>query len=574
MPATRYIESSGGHFKHWHLDVSPSNIIRRQANRSDRGNTEEAIGRSASIPYDVVHGESSAGRKTLTIKFSSEKGVIYSFLLIKPDLTISPNSDPHLFTKSSGDEVMGTILENGKKFGYVFRPKYTSTNPQDKAQVTITLLEGLNEISSFDDLKNYKIRVNKFHTPVQSPPTNSNETLYTEMNFKKASSCNFEDIELGLFLYGTCGDGDDTITFRRVNKEVGGRKFSYLIEKGLKINEDFFLSENQNIIRTSHASEDYLNDYARMVRICGSATSITGKSVYIWNSAQLSNVIVKGSKHGFIDIAGQAIVHNADISSSEGNVEIDGGSRVKGNAEKFLKLRGGRKLGLLIRWATVDTSLSSKSSKISGNLYINFGRIRGTPNINVDSTPLLFHSYIGGQVQGVTTITGILTTSSDTVVRNSIIHGDTPIRINDDRSYLLYIAGRGVVYNSELDGVFELTGRVSNGGKVVLGSTCHYYSKVEGNVSGFTLEKTTPGMFNTQNMFVPAPTSSEECNRKFTRNDSLDESLFLENDERYRDAMKSLNEGVLRRKIFSRQEEARRLKKKRAKEKAFENHLP
>ena len=559
-PATNYIVNDDEakkkfqHFNHWHLDVSAPNGTARYLNKEKE--------RNMPIQYETAIEDGPEGNKVLVIKLPTEMGAIYSFLLAKSDSNFSPNSDDHSnsFTKGGGNMMTGSIVEDNKTFTYTLKPM-DSNNPQ----IRITTPAGEGDISAFDSLSKYKIRVNKFYVRSSRPDIN----LYTKENFTGATSCLSRDIDIGVLHIATCGDNKEKIVFKRVNKEVGGRKFSYLIENGLKIDEEFFLPEKGNIIRTSSATEDYLNDYNKMVRICGKSTSLTGSRVLIWNSAQLNNVVVRGNRDRVIDIAGQAVIHNADIDSSQGKVEVDGESRIIGHPENFIKLRGGRNFGLLIREATVNTSSSNMDSMVSGNLIIYYGSVTGRNNINADAAESGHWSNIQGRIvstaMGMNTITGIFRIGSYILITDSTIHGGTPIvDCNGGTDFLAIEAGKRhrvtPISNSTLSGVFRVL-RYSSiaGSNITLQSTPRHHSIVRGRISGITLGQGVGTL--SDGTFTAAASAFEACSSASRK---LSQGLFFDADEdEYLKIMKLSQDGILRRKMLEKEEEARKRRRVR-----------
>ena len=138
---------------------------------------------SVSISYKVAK-ERSENRTVVVINFliPTKTNAIYSFLLIKPDLKISPNNHTELFTKGEGISVSGALVEG---FKYSFIPKGPVSSQGRSAQIRITLPEGEDKLSSVRSLRGYKVRVNKFKA-----------SLYEASSFKNSSSCNTVDIDL------------------------------------------------------------------------------------------------------------------------------------------------------------------------------------------------------------------------------------------------------------------------------------------------------------------------------------------------------------------------------------------
>ena len=323
IPATKFIVDKEGHYGHWHLDIAESNTLQKTSRNKQQ---------SSMAPHQVVltkraNGKGIAG---FSIKFPQERtAAIYSLLLIKPGKRIFPNDNPQLFTKENGIEVAEDIVVDGKTFRYQLIPKVEN-------KIVVTFPKG-DEIP-LDTLREYKVRVSKFYGPSIS---------YGDEKFPNALSCSFRDISLD-FQKATCasclasdsseeknnssGQSCDVnpppIIFERVNKEVDGRHFSYFIESGKSLSDDFFLSENNNSIMSTD-----INDINESVRICGDSTSFTGKNISIRNKAILNNITINGSETGQIYISDQALIQNTKITSNGGFIDIHGSSRIKGKRE-------------------------------------------------------------------------------------------------------------------------------------------------------------------------------------------------------------------------------------------------
>ena len=182
-PATRYIVNAPGHFDHWHVNITPKNTTIK--------NLEKAEGRNTPIQYETEIENGTDGNKTLVIKFPMETGAIYSFLLFKPDYKSYPNSNPNSFTKVGDNMETRSIMVNDKTFTYTFDP----TNAQNP-QIRITSPVGEGDISVFNHLDEFRVRVNKFYVSSQSILESPSETLYSKEKFINASSCTSEDISL------------------------------------------------------------------------------------------------------------------------------------------------------------------------------------------------------------------------------------------------------------------------------------------------------------------------------------------------------------------------------------------
>ena len=610
-PASNYIRNGKGHFDHWHVDVTDQRLSSLRLKDGEEGQSSE-------IPYSVKMIQNKDGNKILSIRTPVQDDAVYSLLLIKPGDDYSPNDNAKFFTDESGSTKSKTIaIDANKSFTYTLDPK----GGMMQIEVDNPEQGGL----SLKELHDYKVRITKF--------VGSSNT-YTKSNFVGASSCSFRDISLDFekAVCGSCTQASDSdgmkntpgqtcdintpqIIFERVDKEVHGRDFSYFIEAGKSLDDDFFLYENNNSI----ASID-INEINESVRICGKSTVLSGKNIAIEGSLMLSNVVINGHDDGSIGIgnsSSRGIIQNVNITSEGGVVDIDGEVNVKGNQTHPLEFLTQPGAGLFVDGnASIDTSSSEEVSSISGNILIGGNAtISGQITINADAdinSPLGSTIANNAQIRGTNTMSGIFIITESTQVTNSTITGltyqeytghyniallmygsgqvsgstliGTPFvdgivtngatvvgrvpapKLNGDY-YVMHVHPSGIVNGGLADGILYVNGSIVSGGRAYLQSTCRYHSGVTGTLSTIIGGEGahSVGDYTPDNEFVAAGSSAYNC----PANSKVLSDIFSninsdENDnKKYREAMRKQRRADLKWKILKKQVEARISKNKK-----------
>ena len=125
----KYIQHKPDHYSHWHINLS-----------SKGGPLRVPQGGVGRIDYDIEFDEHRDDGMSYSIRIPSERGAIYSLVLIQPESqNIAINRGKNLFTEQGGSEKGGRIkLGNGTWFDYTL-------SPQKDVKVTVTLSSDANK---------------------------------------------------------------------------------------------------------------------------------------------------------------------------------------------------------------------------------------------------------------------------------------------------------------------------------------------------------------------------------------------------------------------------------------------